>query len=203
MPIANLPNIDPRLFKVAVGISGASLLAGGVLWLQGKPTEVAVTEPVVVTESATTATVVVVHVVGEVKEPGVYDLPANSRVTDAIEAAGGATKDADLTSINLARVLFDGEQIFISNINSAVTPSTSSSSSSSSGSSSSNPAGRININMANAAQLDQLPGIGPVIAGRIVEYRNQNGPFRQLTDLKQVSGIGDAIYDKIKDLITL
>lgn len=57
--------------------------------------------------------------------------------------------------------------------------------------------------MANAAQLDQLPGISPVIAGRIVEYRNQNGPFRQLTDLKQVSGIGDAIYDKIKDLITL
>ncbi|MBM3690798.1 MAG: ComEA family DNA-binding protein [Actinobacteria bacterium] len=156
----------------------------------------------VVTESATTATVVVVHVVGEVKEPGVYDLPANSRVTDAIEAAGGATKDADLTSINLARVLFDGEQIFIGNINSAAAPSTSSSSSSSS-SSSTNPAGRININMANAAQLDQLPGISPVIAGRIVEYRNQNGPFRQLTDLKQVSGIGDAIYDKIKDLITL
>lgn len=172
------------------------------MWLQGKPTEVAVTEPVVVTESATTATVVVVHVVGEVKEPGVYDLPANSRVTDAIEAAGGATKDADLTSINLARVLFDGEQIFIGNINSAAAPSTSSSSSSSS-SSSTNPAGRININMANAAQLDQLPGISPVIAGRIVEYRNQNGPFRQLTDLKQVSGIGDAIYDKIKDLITL
>jgi len=155
---------------------------------------------VVVTESATTATVVVVHVVGEVKEPGVYDLPADSRITDAIEAAGGATKDADLTSINLARVLFDGEQIFIGNINSAAAPSTSSSSSSSS---STNPAGRININMANAAQLDQLPGIGPVIAGRIVEYRNQNGPFRQLTDLKQVSGIGDAIYDKIKDLITL
>lgn len=154
----------------------------------------------VVTESATTATVVVVHVVGEVKEPGVYDLPADSRITDAIEAAGGATKDADLTSINLARVLFDGEQIFIGNINSAAAPSTSSSSSSSS---STNPAGRININMANAAQLDQLPGIGPVIAGRIVEYRNQNGPFRQLTDLKQVSGIGDAIYDKIKDLITL
>ena len=199
MIIANLPNIDPRLFKVAAGISGASLLTGGFLWLQGKPTEVAVTEPVVVTESA--ATVVVVHVVGEVKEPGVYDLPTNSRVTDAIEAAGGATKDADLTSLNLARVLFDGEQIFIGNINSVSAPSNSSSSSS--GSSGTNPAGRININMANAAQLDQLPGIGPVIAGRIVEYRNQNGPFRQLTDLKQVSGIGDAVYDKIKDLITL
>ena len=70
------------------------------MWLQGKPTEVAVTEPVVVTESATTATVVVVHVVGEVKEPGVYDLPANSRVTDAIEAAGGATKDADVIAVN-------------------------------------------------------------------------------------------------------
>jgi competence protein ComEA len=201
--MANLPNIDPRLFKVAVGVSAASLLAGGVLWFQGQPTEVDVTQPVVISESEQEAAVLVVHVVGEVKQPGVYDLPANSRVTDAIEAAGGATKEADLTSINLARVLFDGEQIFIGNVNQEASPSTSSSSSASGENPSANPAGRININMASASQLDQLPGIGPVIAGRIVDYRNQNGPFRQLTDLKNVSGIGDAIYDKIKDLITL
>ncbi|MFM1905495.1 MAG: hypothetical protein RIT32_291 [Actinomycetota bacterium] len=193
--MSNLPSVDPRLLKIAAGVSGVSVLAAGVFWFQGRPTEIVPVEPVTVTESQTTFSDVFVHVVGEVKKPGVYDLPANSRVIDAIDAAGGATKDADLTSVNLARILFDGEQILIGNLSD---PATSSSSSQNSAT-----PGRVSINTATVSQLDQLPGIGPVIASRIIEYRQQNGPFRQLTDIKNVSGIGDALYDKIKDSISL
>lgn len=198
MQIPNLPNIDPKLFKAAAAISGISLVAAGFLWFQGKPNEIPSTQPVVVNDSVAPSTEIFVHVVGEVKTPGVYTLPANARVIDAINIAGGATDEANLTSINLARILFDGEQVFIANKSEASANSPSSSSQSEAAQT-----GRVSINLGSLAQLDTLPGIGPAIASRIIEYREQNGPFRQLTDLKEVSGIGDAVFNKIKDLISL
>lgn len=128
---------------------------------------------------------VVVHVTGAVASPGLVRLPAGSRVNDAIEAAGGARSPKALASINLARVLVDGEQIVVGG------------SASASGSSSST-AGGINVNSASASELEALPGVGPVLAERIVAWRTTNGPFRSVDELSEVSGIGDAVLAQIR-----
>ena len=130
-----------------------------------------------------------IDVTGAVNKPGVYTMPANSRVIDAIKAAGDCEPGADLSTINLARVLSDGEQIYVDAtvINSAgvrVSKTTHSA--------------FININRATAGQLDSLDGIGPVIAKRIVEFRRVNGPFVSIEDLQKVSGIGVAKFAQIK-----
>lgn len=130
-----------------------------------------------------------IDVTGAVNKPGVYTMPANSRVIDAIKAAGDCAPGADLSTINLARVLSDGEQIYVDAtvINSAgvrVSKTTHSA--------------FININRATAGQLDSLDGIGPVIAKRIVEFRRVNGPFVSIEDLQKVSGIGVAKFAQIK-----
>jgi len=118
-------------------------------------------------------------------------LPINSRVNDAIKAAGGAKPSADLSFINQARLIKDGEQIYIEKKsigNSNFRRSTAAS-------------GIININRATAKELDKLPGIGPVIASRIVEYRKLNGFFQSLDDLKKVQGIGASTLEKFKSKI--
>ena len=133
-----------------------------------------------------------VDVTGAVNKPGVYTLNANSRVIDAIKAAGDSAPGADLSTINLARVLSDGEQIYVdaSVVNSAGVRITKSVR-----------RGPININRATAAQFDSLDGIGPVIAKRIVEYRKVNGPFATVEDLQKVSGIGVAKFAQIKNKV--
>ena len=133
----------------------------------------------------------VIDVQGEVKTPGVYELPINSRVTDAIKAAGGAKVSADLSYINQARMIKDGEQIYIDRKSSGISTSRRSSS----------VTGIININRATAKELDKLPGIGPVIASRIVEYRKINGSFQTIEDLKKVQGIGASTLEKFKSKI--
>lgn len=184
MHIPNLPNIDPKLFRAAIIVSVASIFLGSWFWFQGRPTEIVVT-PTTIAQPETELSKIYVHVAGKVAVAGVYELDAGSRVIDAIAAAGGATKSADLTMLNLARVLFDGEQILVGN------------------STQQQGSNKISINQADAVQLDQLPGIGPAIAARIIEYREQHGPFLMLTSIKYVSGIGDALFAKIKDLIVL
>lgn len=130
-----------------------------------------------------------IDVTGAVNAPGVYTMPANSRVIDAIKAAGDSAPGADLSTINLARVLSDGEQIYVDAtiINSAGVrvPKTMHNV-------------FVNINRATAGQFDSLDGIGPVIAKRIVEYRKVNGPFTSIEDLQKVSGIGVAKFAQIK-----
>jgi competence protein ComEA len=134
----------------------------------------------------------VVDVQGEVKAPGVYELPFNSRVNDAIKAAGGANKYADLSFLNQARLIKDGEQIYVEkkvygNSSSVRRSATSS--------------GILNINRATAKELDKLPGIGPVIASRIIEYRKVNGNFQSIEDLRKVQGIGASTLEKFKTKI--
>jgi competence protein ComEA len=130
-----------------------------------------------------------VDVTGAVNKPGVYTLTGKSRVIDAIKAAGDSAPGADLSTINLARVLNDGEQIYVDStaVNSSgvrVSKAVHS--------------GPININRATARQLDALDGVGPVIAQRIVDYRKINGSFLTIDDLQKVSGLGAAKFAQIK-----
>ena len=135
-----------------------------------------------------------VDVTGAVNKPGVYTLTGKSRVIDAIKAAGDSAPGADLSTINLARVLNDGEQIYVDSLvmNSAGQRD-----------SKKTPSGPININRATARQLDALDGIGPVIAARIVEYRKVNGSFLSIDDLQKVSGIGAAKFAQIKSKVRI
>ena len=131
-----------------------------------------------------------VHVVGEVISPGVYRLPNNSRVLDAIFAAGGFTAQADQGSINLARLVNDGEQILVT-----VAGQTS-------GAGTNSQSALVNLNFADANQLDSLPGIGPTLAQRIIDYRRVNGGFTSLSDLGRVAGFGPSLIAKLTNSVT-
>ena len=138
-----------------------------------------------------------VDVAGAVKKPGVYSLPTNSRVVDAIRMAGGLRISADTSDINQARMLKDGEQIY-------VYPNSPSSSYSSRGSTRAKRApvrvaGPVAINRASAKEFESLDGIGPVLAARIVSYRKTNGAFATIEDLKKVPGIGEITFAKFKE----
>jgi len=134
----------------------------------------------------------IINVAGKVKSPGVYQLPPGSRVIDAIEAAGNHLKGVDISDINLARLLVDGEQILVGenriksskSVARKITVD--------------NP---LDINRATLAQLDTLPGIGPVTAQRIIDYRNKVGRINYLDELKKISGLGGAKFEEIKSLL--
>jgi competence protein ComEA len=138
---------------------------------------------------------ILVHVAGKVKKPDVYPLLQGSRVADAIKAAGGAKKGVDLSDINLARILIDGEQIYVGYV-AAVDRSAPKNSVK-------KYSGIVNINRATKTEFDSLVGIGPVIAGKIVTYRNQNGYFMAIDDLLKVSGIGAKTLERIRPRLTL
>lgn len=148
---------------------------------------------------------VIVHITGAVKTPGIVKLPEGARIEDAIDKAGGLTEDADISDVNLAYVLEDGikikiptiseeknEEIIINSIGEGIVEKEISNNSENK---------IININKANETDLQTLPGIGASLAGRIVEYRNSNGKFNEIEDIKNVSGIGDSKYENIKNLI--
>ena len=142
-----------------------------------------------------------VHLVGEVKNPGIYQLDAGARLIDAILAAQGFTEAADQGSVNLARPLTDGEQIFITAFGdgSGATQVGGGSMTGSGGGGN----GLISLNRADQTQLESLPGVGPALAGRIIDYREANGGFKSVSDLLNVSGIGDKVFAGLKDLVTL
>lgn len=134
-----------------------------------------------------------VHIGGSVKHPGIYQLESGARVYEAVMAAGGLGVKANQMSINLARVLTDGEQLIVASTSQSLNqqfnipaqPSL------------------ISLNQASASQLEDLPGVGPALAGRIVDWRTANGGFKSKEDLLNVSGIGDKLYAGVKDLVTL
>ena len=149
-----------------------------------------------------TAGKVVVYITGEVVNPGVYDVDPGSRVNDVLGLAGGGTADADLTKINLAAPVSDGMQITVPKIGDD-TPDQPPITTMQSQDSGQAAGGLVNINTADAAQLETLPGIGPATAQAIIEYRASHGAFKNISDIKNVPGIGDSKFDKIKDLITV
>lgn len=149
-----------------------------------------------------------VHITGEVKKSGVVKIKEGSRIEDIIEAAGGLTENADITNVNLAFVVEDGMKIRIPSVNEEKTDENFITEDSGKGviisddiNSISNSI--ININTASESELEQLPGIGPSISSRIVEYRNKNGKFKSIEDIKNVTGVGDSKFEKIKDLIKI
>lgn len=141
-------------------------------------------------DQAPTTKIVLVHVVGAVNRAGVIELPENSRVIDALNRAGGATEEADLTGINLARIVYDGEQIVVPRPGETPTGPTEGGSS-----------GPISLSRADQATLETLPRIGPATAERIISWREKNGPFRSVEDLLAVSGIGPATLEGIRDRV--
>lgn len=155
---------------------------------------------------------IVVHVVGAVASPGVVVLADGARVADAIAAAGGAASDADTEQLNLARVLGDGEQVRVPHVGEqlaapdpAPSPPGASGGGAAAGASGGRPpaAGPININTAGASELEALPGIGPALAARIVEYRDGHGPFASVDDLTDVPGIGPAKLEALRSQATV
>lgn len=147
---------------------------------------------------AAPASELVVHVAGAVADPGVYILPEGARVLDAVAAAGGLIETAEPGSVNLARPLSDGEQLIIGEIgdipseqSSAATP----------GAAPETAETRVNLNTADEAALDTLPRIGPALAQRIIDWREENGPFTSVDDLLAVSGFGEKMVESLRDLV--
>jgi competence protein ComEA len=191
--LPGLSAFDPgrRGVKVLAIVAGAAALVVVFLAWRSGPRQ----EPVpVVSASAVVAspapTELVVAVSGKVVRPGLVRLPPGSRVADAIAAAGGALPDVDLSGLNLARKLNDGELIAVG-VPAAATGA--------------GPAGpaKINLNTAVLAELDTLPGVGPVLAQRIIDHRTKRGPFRTVEDLRQVDGIGEETFTRLKDLVVV
>jgi competence protein ComEA len=159
--------------------------------------------PPILIEDATANLPLVVEVRGEVKAPGVVSLSPGARLQDAIAAAGGLSNDADLSTVNLARRLRDGELVVILALpapgSTPVLPSVGIDDAVPA----EDPRARINLNSATAEELEALPSIGEVIAARIIAYREQNGPFRLVDDLIHVEGISDRTIDEIRNLVTV
>lgn len=187
-----MQNLKSILY-LASGILFGLFLAALVWVVARNPTG----EPVIL-RPAPTEKPVIVYITGAVPRPGVYALPKNARVQDAISAAGGFLAEAEKSQMNLAALIEDGEKLDIPYVEGAspvlatpmpevVTSTTE----------------LININTASALELEALPGIGPTTAQKIVDYREQNGPFISAEDIINVSGIGPGTYERIKDLITV
>lgn len=218
--------LEPRaLAALTVVLVVAAGLAGGYFWA-GRPEPVRAPElvraapaaaaPAVSVGSATRAgpgpgpgsgaggARVIVDVGGKVRRPGVLTLPAGSRVVDALRAAGGAKPEADLTGLNRARVLFDGEQVLVGLPG---TPAGGSGLGSGGGSSSGGGAGGggpavpLSLNTATVEQLDTLPGVGPVLARHIVDHRAEHGGFRSVGELREVNGIGERRFAELERLV--
>ena len=148
----------------------------------------------------TTPAPIRVHVSGAVRQPAVYELPVGSIVQDAVNAAGGPASDADLDHINLALELRDQQQVYVPRQGETDPPPVVSGGESDGGGAA---GALININTATAAELETLPRIGPTTAQRILDYREANGPFATIEDIQDVTGIGPATFEGLKDMITV
>jgi competence protein ComEA len=201
-------HVEPGAAVGVVLVAVVALVAGGLYVWQSRPAPVPPPEPAAVASSPaeTPATsvspggtptpsptaVVVVDVTGKVREPGVVTLPEGSRVVDALEAAGGARPKADTTGLNLARVLADGEQVRVDVPGAPPAPT--------GGGPSSSPA-PVDLNTADLATLEELPGVGPVLAQRILDHRESTGGFTAVDELQEVSGIGDQTLADLRDRV--
>jgi competence protein ComEA len=174
-PVASVPAaVDPG---GAVGVTGA---AGGTA------------------APAPSGAVIVVAVTGRVRRPGLVRLPAGARVADALDAAGGVLPGTDIAFLNLARRVADGELVVV-----GLTPPPGVAPSGDGAVGEAPGGGPVNLNTAGLVELQTLPGVGPVLAQRILDYRQAHGGFRSVADLRQVSGIGDARFAQLKDLVTV
>jgi competence protein ComEA len=173
---------------LALGVLVVLTLVGKRLAVQGAaqaPERTAALSPA----AAAPSTRIVVHVVGAVRRPGLYRVSEGARVADAVERAGGMTRRAESTGVNLAAPLADGAQVLVPI---RVTPGTAGAAS----------PGKVSLATATPEQLDELPGVGPVTAEKIVAWRAANGPFRTVDDLDRIPGIGPARIEQLRELVT-
>jgi competence protein ComEA len=191
---------------------GATLAAGGLtLSKRTRPVPIYIEppQPTLPPEPTATPGPIMVYVNGHVVAPDVYELPPDGRVGDAVEAAGGWADDADTAVVNLAQPLVDGMQIYVPSETETTAvpppvvtePNTSTRSGTSIDVTDSN--GLVNINTASLEELDALPGVGPSTAQKILNYRDEYGRFNTIEELMNVSGIGEAKFGSVKDLITV
>jgi competence protein ComEA len=192
---------NPR--RAATAALGVAAVVGVAVWFLRPPAPpVETTLPFASSTAATSPTtteptVMLVHVAGAVRAPGVIELQSGSRVVDAIDAAGGAVSEADLARLNLASPVTDGQQVYVPRAGEVVPVDAPS------------PAGvdpassRVNLNTASADDLDALPGIGPATAQAILDWRVENGAFTTVDDLLEVRGIGEAKLADLRDLVTV
>ncbi|MGI9132178.1 MAG: helix-hairpin-helix domain-containing protein [Candidatus Nanopelagicaceae bacterium] len=189
--------------KAVLIVFGAFIAVGAIFFVLAQGHGSQSTETIIPTVITPTipaiAEVLIVDVSGRVRKPGVYSLDKGSRAIDALNLAGGALPGVNLGDINLAHLLFDGEQIIVG----APKVSYSTSSRSSIKAKAPTASAPLSLNSATLAQLDTLPGIGPVMANRIFAYRKLNGPFILIDDLKKVTGIGDAKFAEISKLLRI
>jgi competence protein ComEA len=177
------------LALVVLGLLGQRLAHAGAA---SEPETVSIPlEPV---SEAEARSMLVVHVVGEVRRPGLYRLRDGARIADAVHRAGGTLHDADLAAVNLAAPLVDGVQILVPARAEAGTPQV--------GSAPGAPSGPVSLSSATVEELDELPGIGPVTAQKIVDYRTEHGPFASVDDLDAVPGIGPTRIEQLRELVT-
>ena len=199
--------------KLAIGIVGVLIIVGvGVyIYWANKAEEYdfnnfyANTEP-----DKKKGNTIIVHITGEVKNAGIIELPEESRIADAIEQAGGVTEEADLDQVNLAFVLSDGQKIYIPNKKEREANEEKAYITAESGHNviikdkvEGGKKQKVNINEAKQEDFEELPGIGPSIAKKIIEYREQNGKFTSIDELQEVKGIGEAKFENIKEYITV
>lgn len=220
--------LEPRaLAALAVVLVAAAVFAAQHFWV-GRPETVRAPElvergaaaPATASEpgpspgaAVPSATVpsgrIVIDVSGKVRRPGVLQLPAGSRVADALHAAGGVKPGTDLTALNRARVLIDGEQVVVglpvppraAGAGAGPAGGSIGASAGGAGGSGAQPAGPVSLNLATAEQLDTLPGVGPVLAQHIIDYRTQHGGFRSVDELREVNGIGDRRFADLQNLV--
>lgn len=198
-------NLDRRTLVILAGILAGAVALTWVFATRQPSAEPAPLAPIAaVTTSSPTASAsaspqadVVVEVVGKVRNPAVITLPRGSRVQDALEAVGGARAGVDTSDQNLARLLVDGEQIRI-----GMRPATAMPGAAPAPGVSGAP-GQIDINTASVDVLQEIPGVGPVLAGRIVTFREQNGGFTSVEQLTDVSGIGEVTFAQMKSMVTV
>lgn len=186
-------NISPDQRRALLILFSLCLGLGGFFFVRSGPTtSPEIVQDLVIPVQETVTAEVIVNVAGKVTNPGVYKLPIGSRVVDAINLAGNQLKGIDISDINLARVLVDGEQILVG------TPPAVAAKKAAAKISASNP---LDLNRATLAQLDTLPGIGPVTAQRILDYRSKVGRINAVDELKKISGLGGAKFEEIKNLL--
>ena len=187
---ALLPPRNRWLAVAVVGIVvvGLAVVTVGVAFQRQAPLEVVGDAPVTPAEVVAGPETVIVHVSGAVNAPGIVELPLSSRVIDAIEAAGGSSLDAEVGHINLARIVTDGEHIVVPVEGQHLgTPN------------GTDAPGPISLSRSTVSQLQELPGVGPALAQRIIDWRDEHGPFQAIDDVLAVSGIGPATVEKFRD----
>jgi len=183
---AFLPQLHPATrLRLAIGAVGVAVVAGSI-FLFGQPiTSVAPSpQPALVAEAGS----ITVHISGAVHRPGLVEVAVSSRIADVVAAAGGTTSDAILAAVNLAAPVRDGEQIVIPDMSSPL-PSAAE--------------GKVRLNTATQTDLESIPGIGPVLAARIVAVRDERGGFSAVEDLLDVSGIGEAKLASFRDVVAV